>query len=43
MAIVLRPIRSVIIRVIREFKHGVNGKPQTAKSTSEFLFFSCNP
>ena len=27
----------------REFKHDVYGRRQTAKSTSEFLFSSCNP
>ena len=28
---------------IREFKHDVYGRPQTAEITSDFLFFSCNP
>ena len=27
---------------IREFKHDVYGRRQTAKITSDFLFFSCN-
>ena len=27
----------------REVKHGVYGRRQTAKITSDFLFFSCNP
>ena len=27
----------------REFKHDVYGRRQTAKITSDFLFFSCNP
>ena len=30
-------------RNIREVKHDVNGKRQTAKITSDFEFFSCNP
>ena len=30
-------------RDIREVKHGVHGRRQTAKITSDFLFFSCNP
>ena len=29
--------------VIREFKHDVYGRRQTAEITSDFLFFSCNP
>ena len=29
--------------VIREFKHDVYGRRQTAKVTSDFLSFSCNP
>ena len=29
--------------VIREVKHDVYGRRQTAKITSDFLFFSCNP
>ena len=28
---------------IREFKHDVYSRRQTAKITSDFLFFSCNP
>ena len=28
---------------IREVKHDVYGRRQTAKITSDFLFFSCNP
>ena len=28
---------------IREITHDVYGRPQTAKITSDFLFFSCNP
>ena len=28
---------------IREFKHGVYGRRQTAKVNSDFLFFACNP
>ena len=35
-----RPENSVNIR---EFKHDVYGRLQTAKITSDFLFFSCNP
>ena len=27
----------------REVKHDVHGRRQTAKITSDFLFFSCNP
>ena len=27
----------------REVKHDVYGRRQTAKTTSDFLFFSCNP
>ena len=27
----------------REFKHDVYSRRQTAKITSDFLFFSCNP
>ena len=30
-------------RYIREVKHDVYGRRQTAKITSDFLFFSCNP
>ena len=33
----------VIILGNREFKHDVYGRRQTAKVTSDFLFFSCNP
>ena len=29
--------------IIREVKHDVYGRRQTAKITSDFLFFSCNP
>ena len=29
--------------IISEFKHGVYGRRQTAKMTSEFVFFSSNP
>ena len=29
--------------VIREFKHDVYGRRQTAKMTSEFVFISSNP
>ena len=29
--------------IIREFKHDVYGRRQTAKVNSDFLFFSCNP
>ena len=29
--------------LIREFKHDVYGRRQTAKVNSDFLFFSCNP
>ena len=29
--------------VIREVKHDVYGRRQTAKITSDFLFFPCNP
>ena len=28
---------------IKEFKHDVYGRQQTAKITFDFLFFSCNP
>ena len=31
------------MQVNREFKHDVYARRQTAKVTSEFLFFSCNP
>ena len=32
------------LKCIREsVKHDVNGKGRTAKITSDFLFFSCNP
>ena len=29
--------------IIREFKHDVYGRRQTAIVNSDFLFFSCNP
>ena len=35
--------RGVYIRDIREVKHDVYGRRQTAKIISDFLFFSCNP
>ena len=37
--------RPVVIRkwLNREFKHNVYGRQQTAKITSDFLFFCCNP
>ena len=35
------PVRD--FRVNREVKHGVYGRRQTAKITSDFLSFSCNP
>ena len=31
------------VKVNREFKHYVYGRRQTAKITSDFLFFSCYP
>jgi len=31
------------LTVIREVKHDVNGRRQTAKITSDFEFFSSNP
>ena len=34
---------SVTPSYIREVKHDVYGRRQTAKVTSDFLFFSCNP
>ena len=36
-------LKGKIDNVFREFKHDVYGKRQTAKITSDFLFFSCNP
>ena len=33
----------VLVAVVREFKHDVYGRRQTAKITSDFLFFCCNP
>ena len=35
--------RTLFIQFIREVKHNVYGRRQTAKITSDFLFFSCNP
>jgi len=32
-----------IVTNIREVKHDVNGRRQTAKTTSDFQFFSSNP
>ena len=32
-----------IVSNIREVKHDVDGRRQTAKITSDFLLFSCNP
>ena len=32
----------VLVAVVREFKHDVYGRRQTAKITSDFLFFCCN-
>ena len=37
-----RRLRSTFV-LIREFKHDVYGRRQTAKVNSDFLFFSCNP
>jgi len=36
-------IAKVNVKVNREVKHDVYGRRQTAKITSDFLFFSCNP
>ena len=38
----LEQIKSKQGGINREFKHAVYGKRQTAKVTSDFLFFSCN-
>ena len=39
-----KPIAAMKICLInREVKHDVYGRRQTAKITSDFLFFSCNP
>ena len=39
---VLSPHNFASISWISEFKHGVYGRRQTAKMTSEFVFFSSN-
>ena len=36
-------ISRTVDKLIREFKHDVYRRRQTAKITSEFVLFSCNP